>query len=414
MPLTYTATLEVPSLMKILAERINKIAPSPTMAVTARARELKAAGKDIIGLGAGEPDFDTPEHVKEAAVKALADGYTKYTDVPGSIELREAICNKFQRENSLQYTPDQIQVGCGGKQNIFNAIVATIEEGDEVIVPAPYWVSYPDIVLLAGGNPIVLPCSIENNFKINPEQLDAVITPKTKWLILNSPSNPTGAAYTKEEIKGLAKVLVQHPHVWIMTDDIYEHILYDGFEFSTIAEVEPQLYDRTLTLNGLSKAFSMTGWRVGYAAGPVGLIKAMNKIQSQSTSHTSSISQAASIAALNGPMDFLVERNQVFMERRDLVVEALSSIKGFKCLKPEGAFYVYPDCSGVIGKNSPEGQEIKDDSDLARYLLEAAGVAVVFGEAFGLSPFFRISYATGTDLLEDACQRIAEACSDLK
>ncbi|PPR66256.1 MAG: Aspartate aminotransferase [Alphaproteobacteria bacterium MarineAlpha3_Bin7] len=413
MPLTYSATLEVPILMKILAERINKIAPSPTMAVTARARELKAAGKDIIGLGAGEPDFDTPEHVKEAAVKALADGYTKYTDVPGSIELREAICNKFQRENSLRYTPDQIQVGCGGKQNIFNAIVATIEEGDEVIVPAPYWVSYPDIVLLAGGNPIVLPCSIENNFKINPEQLDAVITPKTKWLILNSPSNPTGAAYTKEEIKGLAKVLVQHPHVWIMTDDIYEHILYDGFEFSTIAEVEPQLYDRTLTLNGLSKAFSMTGWRVGYAAGPVGLIKAMNKIQSQSTSHTSSISQAASIAALNGPMDFLVERNQVFMERRDLVVEALSSIKGFKCLKPEGAFYVYPDCSGVIGKKSPEGHEIKDDSDLATYLLEAAGVAVVFGEAFGLSPFFRISYATGTDLLEDACQRIAEACSDL-
>jgi len=414
LPLTYSATLEVPILMKILAERINKIAPSPTMAVTARARELKAAGKDIIGLGAGEPDFDTPEHVKEAAVKALADGYTKYTDVPGSIELREAICNKFQRENSLRYTPDQIQVGCGGKQNIFNAIVATIEEGDEVIVPAPYWVSYPDIVLLAGGNPIVLPCSIENNFKINPEQLDAVITPKTKWLILNSPSNPTGAAYTKEEIKGLAKVLVQHPHVWIMTDDIYEHILYDGFEFSTIAEVEPQLYDRTLTLNGLSKAFSMTGWRVGYAAGPVGLIKAMNKIQSQSTSHTSSISQAASIAALNGPMDFLVERNQVFMERRDLVVEALSSIKGFKCLKPEGAFYVYPDCSGVIGKKSPEGHEIKDDSDLATYLLEAAGVAVVFGEAFGLSPFFRISYATGTDLLEDACQRIAEACSDLK
>ena len=268
--------------------------------------------------------------------------------------------------------------------------------------------------MLAGGDPIVLPCSIENNFKINPEQLDAVITPKTKWLILNSPSNPTGVAYTKEEIKGLAKVLVQHPHVWIMTDDIYEHILYDGFEFSTIAEVEPQLYDRTLTLNGLSKAFSMTGWRVGYAAGPVGLIKAMNKIQSQSTSHTSSISQAASIAALNGPMDFLVERNQVFMERRDLVVEALSSIKGFKCLKPEGAFYVYPDCSGVIGKKSPDGHEIKDDSDLATYLLEAAGVAVVFGEAFGLSPFFRISYATGTDLLEDACQRIAEACSGLK
>ena len=414
MPLTYSATLEVPILMKILAERINKIAPSPTMAVTARARELKAAGRDIIGLGAGEPDFDTPEHVKEAAVKALADGYTKYTDVPGSIELREAICNKFHRENSLHYTPDQIQVGCGGKQNIFNAIVATIEEGDEVIVPAPYWVSYPDIVLLAGGNPIVLPCSIENNFKINPEQLDAIITPKTKWLILNSPSNPTGAAYTKEEIKGLAKVLVQHPHVWIMTDDIYEHILYDGFEFSTIAEVEPQLYDRTLTLNGLSKAFSMTGWRVGYAAGPGGLIKAMNKIQSQSTSHTSSISQAASIAALNGPMDFLVERNQVFGERRDLVVAALSSIKGFKCLKPEGAFYVYPDCSGVIGKKSPEGHEIKNDSDLATYFLEAAGVAVVFGEAFGLSPFFRISYATGTDLLEDACKRIAEACSDLK
>ena len=400
--------------MSIISDSLKRIKPSPTIAVTQKAKELKAAGKDVIGLGAGEPDFDTPDNIKKAAIDAIQAGDTKYTAVDGTKDLKEAIIRKFKRENNLNYTIDQITVGAGGKHVIYNLMMATLNKGDEVIIPAPYWVSYPDIVLLAGGNPIVLPCSIENNFKINPEQLDAVITPKTKWLILNSPSNPTGVAYTKEEIKGLAKVLVQHPHVWIMTDAIYEHILYDGFEFSTIAEVEPQLYDRTLTLNGLSKAFSMTGWRVGYAAGPVGLIKAMNKIQSQSTSHTSSISQAASIAALNGPMDFLVERNQVFMERRDLVVEALSSIKGFKCLKPEGAFYVYPDCSGVIGKKSPDGHEIKDDSDLATYLLEAAGVAVVFGEAFGLSPFFRISYATGTDLLEDACQRIAEACSDLK
>ncbi len=383
------------------------------MAVTARARELKAAGENVIGLGAGEPDFDTPEHVKEAAAKAMKDGYTKYTDVPGSIELRTAICDKFERENGLKYTPDQVQVACGGKQNIYNAMMASLNPGDEVIIPAPYWVSYPDIVLLAEGTPIIVPCSAENRFKMQPDELEAAITPKTKWLMLNSPSNPTGAAYTHDELKALTDVLLRHPHVWVMTDDIYEHIVYDGFEFTTPAQVEPGIYDRTLTLNGLSKAFSMTGWRVGYAAGPKELIGAMNKVQSQSTSHTSSISQAASIAALNGPLDFLEERNAVFKERRDMVVSMLNQATGIDCLTPEGAFYVYPKCEGMIGKKTPDGDVLNTDGEVATYLLESEGVAVVFGEAFGLTPFFRISYATGTDLLEDACQRIQRASAAL-
>ena len=399
--------------MTIIASRLDRISPSPTMAVTARARQLKAEGRDVIGLGAGEPDFDTPDHVKEAAATAMKDGYTKYTDVPGSIELREAICGKFERENGLIYTPEQIQVACGGKQNIYNAIMASVQEGDEAIILAPYWVSYPEIVLLAEGTPVIVVCSAENGFKIQPEALEAAITPKTKWVMLNSPSNPTGAAYSRGELRALADVLMRYPHVWIMTDDIYEHIVYDDFEFSTIAQVEPGLYKRTVTLNGLSKSFSMTGWRVGYAAGPLELIKAMNIIQSQSTSHTSSISQAASVVALNGPLDFLTERNKIFKKRRDLVVSMLNHASGIDCLTPEGAFYVYPKCENMIGKKTPDGKILSTDGEVAAYLLEAEGVAVVFGEAFGLSPFFRISYATSTELLMDACQRIQRACATL-
>ena len=399
--------------MSFTSSRLDRIAPSPTMAVTARARELKAAGVDVIGLGAGEPDFDTPDHIKDAAAKAMADGYTKYTDVPGSIELREAVCDKFERENGLSYTPDEIQIACGGKQNIYNAMMASVQEGDEVVIPAPYWVSYPDIVLLAEGTPVILQCSADNGFKMKPEELEAAITLKTKWVMLNSPSNPTGAAYTRAELRALADVLMRYDHVWVMTDDIYEHIVYDGFTFSTIAEIEPGLKDRTATLNGVSKAFSMTGWRVGYSAAPIELTKAMNKIQSQSTSHTSSISQAAAIAAINGPMDFLAARNTTFKERRDLVVSMLNKADGIDCLTPEGAFYVYPKCAGLIGKTTPVGTVLQTDGDVAAYLLEAEGVAVVFGEAFGLSPFFRISYATSTDLLEDACQRIQRAAEGL-
>ncbi len=399
--------------MAFISSRLERIAPSPTMAVTARARHLKAEGRDIIGLGAGEPDFDTPDHVKEAAAKAMKDGYTKYTDVQGSIELREAVCAKFERENEIKYSPDQIQVACGGKQNIYNAIMATVEEGDEVIIPAPYWVSYPDIVYLAGGTPVIIECSAENDFKLKADELNAAITPKTKWLILNSPSNPTGAAYTINQMRELADVLISHPNVWIMADDIYEHIVYDDFMFSTIAQVEPGLYDRTATLNGLSKSFSMTGWRIGYAAGPLNLIKAMNKIQSQSTSHTSSISQAASVAALNGPIDFIADRNKVFKKRRDIVVSMLNQASGIECLVPEGAFYVYPKCQEMIGKKTTDGKILATDGDIAAYLLEREGVAVVFGEAFGLSPFFRISYATDTDLLREACRRIQLACAAL-
>ena len=400
--------------MAFISSRLDRIAPSPTMAVTARARQLKAEGRDVIGLGAGEPDFDTPDHVKAAAAKAMKDGCTKYTDVPGTIELREAVCAKFERENDLIYTPDQIQVACGVKQNIYNAIMASVEEGDEVIIPAPYWVSYPDIVLLAGGTPVIVVCELENGFKIEPEDLEAAITPKTKWLVLNSPSNPTGAAYSKDQMRALAEVLMRHPHVWVMADDIYEHIVYDGFDFSSIAQVEPGLYSRTATLNGLSKSFSMTGWRIGYAAGPLDLIEAMNKIQSQSTSHTSSISQAASVVALNGPLDFLAERNAVFKERRDLVVSMLNQASGIECLTPEGAFYVYPKCKSLIGKVTPDGNVLTTDDDIAAYLLEAEGVAVVSGAAFGFSPFFRISYATETSLLNEACKRIQRACATLR
>ena len=398
--------------MSILASRLDRIQSSPTMAVTARARALKAEGRDVIALGAGEPDFDTPDHVKDAAAKAMADGYTKYTDVPGSIELRTAVAAKFQRDNDLTYEPSQIQVACGGKQSIYNGIMATVEAGDEVIIPAPYWVSYPDIVLLADGMPVFVDCPAENRFKMTPDQLEAAITLRTKWVMLNSPSNPTGGAYTRAELKALADVLLRHEHVWVMTDDIYEHIIYDDFEFSTIAQVEPELYDRTLTLNGVSKAYAMTGWRVGYAGGPQELISAMNKIQSQSTSHTSSISQAAAIAALEGPQDFSAN-NRVFKDRRDMVVSMLNQATGIDCLTPEGAFYVYPSCAGNIGKTAPDGKKIENDGDFCAYLLEAEGVAAVLGTAFGLAPHFRISYATATGLLEDACQRIQRACAAL-
>ena len=400
--------------MALIASRLNRIKPSATMAVTGRAQELKAAGVDVIGLGAGEPDFDTPENAKEAGIAAIRAGKTKYTLVPGTMELREAVCAKFERENGLKYTPAQIQVATGGKQSIYNAIMATVEEGDEVIIPAPYWVSYPDIVLLAEGTPVIIDGGQENGFKITADQLEAAITPKTKWLILNSPSNPTGAAYTKAELKALTDVVLRHEQVWIMTDDIYEHIVYDNFEFSTPAEVEPKLYDRILTLNGVSKAYAMTGWRIGYAAGPEELIKAMNKVQSQSTSHAASISQAAAVEALNGPQDFIKSNNAVFKERRDLVVSMLNQANGIECLTPEGAFYVYPSCAGMIGKTTPDGKVLESDLDVATYLLEAEGVAVVFGEAFGLSPYFRVSYATSTELLVEACERIQRACGNLK
>lgn len=400
--------------MSILADRLSRIQPSPTIAITTLAAELRAQGKNVIGLGAGEPDFDTPDHIKEAAAQAIKDGKTRYTAVNGTIELREAIAAKLLRDNGLTYKPDQITVGCGGKQTIYNAFVATLNPGDEVIIPAPYWVSYPDIVLLCEGKPVFVQCTEENAFKLNAADLEKAITDKTKWVVLNSPSNPTGAAYSEAEMKAITDVLKKFPNVWVMTDDMYELLVYDDFKFVTPAQVEPSLYDRTLTLNGVSKAYCMTGWRVGYAAGPVELIKAMNKVQSQSTTHTSSISQAAAVAALNGPHDFVAKNNAVFKERRDLVVERINAIPGLKCLKPEGAFYVYPSCEGLIGKKTPEGKVIENDRDFASYLLEAEGVAVVFGEAFGLSPYFRISYATATATLEEACARIKRACEALK
>ncbi len=399
--------------MSFLAQRLSRIKPSPTIAVSTKAAELKAAGRDVIGLGAGEPDFDTPQHIKDAAIEAMRQGKTKYTAVAGTLELREAIAAKFKRDNGLDYTPDQITVGCGGKQTIYNALMATLDPGDEVVIPAPYWVSYPDIALLAEGSPVIAEAGPATGFKLEPGALDAAITERTKWLILNSPSNPSGGAYTRDELKALADVLVRHSHVWVLTDDMYEHIVYDSFEFSTIAQVEPALYERTLTLNGVSKAYCMTGWRVGYAAGPLELVKAMNKIQSQSTTHTSSISQAAAVAALNGPQDFIAEHNAVFKERRDLVVGMLNEADGLECLTPEGAFYVYPSCAGCVGRKTPEGKIIETDADFVTYLLEAEGVAAVHGEAFGLSPFFRISYATSTELLQEACSRIQRACAAL-
>ncbi|MEE9317326.1 MAG: pyridoxal phosphate-dependent aminotransferase [Rhodospirillales bacterium] len=399
--------------MSFVASRLSLIKPSPTIAVTQKARDLKAEGKDVIGLGAGEPDFDTPANIIEAAKKAMDDGLTRYTAVNGIPELREAISEKFKRDNGLDYSVDDITVGCGGKQIIFNAFMATLDPGDEVIIPAPYWVSYPDIALLFEGRPKFVDCPAENGFRMKPEDLDAAITPKTKWLILNSPSNPSGAAYTKADLKALTDVLMKHPQVWVLTDDIYEHVIYDGFEFSTPAQLEPGLMDRTLTLNGMSKAYCMTGWRVGYAGGPSELIKAMTKVQSQSTTHTSSISQAASVTALNGPQDFIAANNKIFKERRDLVVSMLNQAPGLSCPTPEGAFYVYPSCAGTIGKKTPSGLTIETDGDFVTYILETEGVAAVQGEAFGLSPHFRVSYATSTELLEDACQRIQRACAQL-
>ncbi len=399
--------------MSFFSDAIQRIKPSPTIAVTAKARELKAAGLDVIGLGAGEPDFDTPDNIKEAAIKAIRDGQTKYTDVDGTRELKEAICAKFARENGLTYKPEQITVNCGGKHTIFNAMMATVNPGDEVIIPAPYWVSYPDIVHLCGGTPVFVEATIATNFKMTADQLEAAITPRTKWLIFNSPSNPSGAAYTYNEIKALTDVLLRHPHVWVFSDDIYEHLVYDDFKFHTPAQVEPGLFDRTLTMNGVSKAYAMTGWRIGYGGGPVDLIKAIAKMQSQSTSNPSSISQAATVAALNGPQHFIAERNAVFKERRDLVVAMLNQAKGMTCPTPEGAFYVYPSCAGMIGKKTPTGLTLHNDSDVANYLLESEGVAVVFGAAFGLSPHFRISYATSTEALEEACRRIQRACAAL-
>ncbi len=395
--------------MGFLAERLSRIKPSPTMAVTGRARELKAAGHDVIGLGAGEPDFDTPDHIKEAAIAAIRAGDTKYTAVDGTPELKEAVCAKFKRDNGLDYEPAQINIGVGGKQVLFNALLATVEEGDEVIIPAPYWVSYPDIALLAGGTPVIVPSSAETGFRMRPEDLEAAITPRSKWLILNSPSNPSGAAYSREELRAVADVLMRHPHVWVMVDDIYEKIVYDDFAFHTLAELEPALYERTLTVNGVSKAFAMTGWRIGYAGGPVELIKAMGKIQSQSTSNPTSISQAAAVAALNGDQGFLAARNAAFKVRRDNVVAALNEVSGLSCLTPEGAFYVYPSCAGVIGRKTPDGTVIEDSEGFATYLLESVGVAVVHGTAFGLDPHFRISYATSDEILVEACARIRRA-----
>jgi aspartate aminotransferase len=399
--------------MSFVADRLSLIKPSPTIAVTQKARDLKAEGRDVIGLGAGEPDFDTPGHIIEAAKKALDDGMTRYTPVNGIPELREALVAKFKRDNGLDYSVDEITVGCGGKQIIFNAFMATLDPGDEVIIPAPYWVSYPDIALLFGGKPVFVDCPAESGFKMTPEDLDAAITPQTKWLILNSPSNPSGTAYTRDDLKALTDVLMKHPQVWVMTDDIYEHVIYDDFEFSTVAQVEPGLKDRTLTLNGMSKAFCMTGWRVGFAAGPKELIKPITLVQSQSTTHTAAVSQAASVAALNGPQDFIAANNKIFQERRDLVVSMLNQAPGLSCPIPEGAFYVYPSCAGTIGKKTPNGATIETDEDFVTYILETEGVATVQGVAFGLSPHFRVSYATATDLLEDACQRIQRACAAL-
>lgn len=400
--------------MPFIADRLDRIKPSPTIAVTSKARELKAAGRDVIGLGAGEPDFDTPDNIKAAAIAAIQKGETKYTDVDGTAVLKKAICAKFKRENNLDYKPEQITVGTGGKQVLYNALAATLNAGDEVIIPAPYWVSYPDMVLLCEGKPVCVPCGENSGFKLRPEDLEKAITPKTKWIILNSPSNPTGAAYTRVELKALTDVLVKHPHVWVMTDDMYEHLVYDGFEFATPAEVEPKLYDRTLTVNGVSKAYCMTGWRIGYAGGPATLIKQMAKMQSQSTSNPCSISQAAAVEALSGPQDFIARHNESFKARRDMVVEMLNKAPGLRCHKPEGAFYVYPSCAGAIGKTTPQGKRIATDDDFVTYLLEAEGVAAVQGSAFGLSPFFRISYATSTEALREACTRIIRACQALK
>lgn len=393
---------------------LNRIQPSATLAMTSRVLELKRAGVDVIGLGAGEPDFDTPDFVKEAAIEAIRRGVTKYTNVDGTAELKAAIVAKYARDNGLTYAENQISVNAGGKHTLFNAFCATIDAGDEVVIPAPYWVSYPDVVQFAGGTPVFVAAGADQHYKITPAQLEAAITARTKWVVLNSPSNPTGAAYSADELRALGAVLERHPHVLIYADDMYEHILYDGFEFATIAQVCPALYDRTLTANGVSKAYAMTGWRIGYAGGPQWLIKAMGKLQSQSTSNPCSISQAASVAALNGDQSFLAERNAAFQVRRDLVVSMLNQIDGMTCPTPEGAFYVYPEFSALIGKTTPKGVVIDSDEAMVAYLLDEARVAAVHGGAFGLSPALRISYATSDALLTQACGRIQEACAALR
>jgi aspartate aminotransferase len=402
-------------IMAFLADSLQRIKPSATIAVTDKARALKLAGRDVIGLGAGEPDFDTPDNIKEAAIRAIREGRaSKYTNVDGLAELKAAVVAKFKRENGLDYKPSQISVGTGGKQVLYNAFVATLNPGDEVIIPAPYWVSYPDMVLLAGGKPVPVVATAESGFKLKPEQLERAITPRTKWLLLNSPSNPTGAAYTRAELKALTDVLVRHPHVWVMTDDMYEHLVYDDFVFTTPAQIEPALYERTLTVNGVSKAYCMTGWRIGFAGGPEPLIKAMAAIQSQSTSNPAAVSQWAAVEALNGPKDFIPAHNLIFKERRDLCVAMLNQAKGIHCPKPEGAFYVYPSCAGTIGKTAPSGHKIGTDEDFVTELLDAEGVAVVQGTPFGLGPAFRISYATATPLLHEACERIQRFCAGLR
>jgi aspartate aminotransferase len=393
---------------------LDRISPSPTLGVTTRVMELKQAGIDVIGLGAGEPDFDTPDFVKDAAIRAIRDGRTKYTNVDGTPELKAAIAAKFARDNHLTYAANQISVNVGGKHTLFNALVATVGPGDEVVIPAPYWVSYPDIVQFAGGTPVIAPAGPEQDYKLSPAELDRAITPRTRWVILNSPSNPTGAAYSVAELKALGEVLLRHPHVWVLADDMYEHIVYDDFRFATIAEVCPELYERTLTVNGCSKAYAMTGWRIGYAGGAPWLVKAMAKLQSQSTSNPCSIAQAAAVAALNGDQSFLAERNAAFQRRRDLVVAALNAIPGMTCPTPEGAFYVYPSFAPLIGKATPKGVRIADDEAFVTYLLDEARVAAVQGAAFGLSPAMRISYATSDALLTEACARIAEACAALR
>ena len=400
--------------MGFFSDSLNRISPSATMGVSAKARALAAQGRNIIILSQGEPDFDTPQNIKDAAIKAIQAGKTKYTAVDGIPELKKAIVDKFKRENNLDYKVSQVSVGTGGKQVLFNALMATVNPGDEVIVPAPYWVSYPDIVMLAGGTPVFVEGKLENGFKLQAADLEKAITPKTKWLILNSPSNPSGAAYSRAELKALTDVLLKYPHVWVLSDDMYEHLVYDDFEFTTPAQVEPKLYDRTLTMNGVSKSYCMTGWRIGYGAGPEQLIKAMSKLQSQSTSNPSSIAQWAAVEALNGPQGFIDDNNKVFKERRDLVVSMLNQAKGLSCPTPEGAFYVYPSCAGAIGKTAPSGNVIGTDEDFVTELLAAEGVAAVHGGAFGMSPFFRISYATATETLEDACKRIQRFCGNLR
>jgi aspartate aminotransferase len=400
--------------MAFLADSLARIKPSATIAVTDKARELKAAGRDIIALGAGEPDFDTPDNIKEAAIRAIRDGKTKYTAIDGMPELKAAIAAKFKRENGLDYKTDEISVGTGGKQVLFNALMATLNPGDEVIVPAPYWVSYPEIVALAGATPVIVKTTAASGFKLTAEALEKAITPKTKWLILNSPSNPSGAAYSHAELKALTDVLLKHEQVWVLTDDMYEHIVYDGFKFATPAAVEPALKVRTLTLNGVSKAYSMTGWRIGYAGGPSMLIKAMAKLQSQSTTNPSSISQWAAVEALNGPQDFIPKNAETFRQRRDLILSLVNQAKGLSCSRPEGAFYVFPSCEGTIGKTTAGGRKIGNDQEFVTALLEEEGVAVVQGSAFGLAPFFRISYATSNETLEEAGTRIQRFCAGLR